>query len=308
MDHWGEFADRSYLEHFKHAKRLDYEDLFYAITNFEVEYFTTTQYSSSAQNVLARFKFLVAKAINDKTTLPKAILFVPDDDIIKQSASMKSEGIQGFVVVMQYLLEAIHHMVTAYKTNLPKKAIRDWYPQMIWILPPHHKYFSNNMKREQFSTAIEQILQDQFSHTCALHLKKVWDEHDEGLYYKEQRCYSQKGLHSYWTAIDAAVKFWDRTLSDILLKKQKKSAFKSTNANKLLSSRSEVRTTKPQMSEFPSTQCSQEKTKQHHMGHKNWHGKHRPEMGRSHHYLHNSYHDNRPHNIQDRRRRLPTPP
>ena len=180
-----EFTDRSHLVHFKHAHRPEPVDQQYSSEKFELICYTTTQYSSSTRNILARFKLLIAKAIQEQILLPKIILLVPDDDIIKQS-NVKDEGTSGYVVIMSYLVEEINRMLTAYKTKLPKKCIQDWFLHVVWILPPTHKYFSNNTDRECFALAMEQILQDQYPNNCALRLKKVWDKHDGELYYREQ--------------------------------------------------------------------------------------------------------------------------
>ena len=45
----------------------------------------------------------------------------------------------------------------------------------------------------------------------------------------EQRCFTDTGLTYYWAGVDAAMKFWNKTLSDILIKKSKKDGQKSVN-------------------------------------------------------------------------------
>ena len=44
----------------------------------------------------------------------------------------------------------------------------------------------------------------------------------------EQRRYTPEGLNDYWLAVDASVKFWDKTLAEIMIKRQKKAEFKDT--------------------------------------------------------------------------------
>ena len=61
----------------------------------------------------------------------------------------------------------------------------------------------------------------QYEYMCCLKLKKVWDEQEGLFYFMEQRRFSEEGLHAYWLAIDASIKFWHKTLSEILIKNQK---------------------------------------------------------------------------------------
>ena len=64
---------------------------------------------------------------------------------------------------------------------------------------------------------------------CTLRLKKIWNQKDGNLYLQEQRRYTPEGLSNYWSAIDAAIKFRDRTLSEIMQKRQKKEEFKENS-------------------------------------------------------------------------------
>ena len=63
---------------------------------------------------------------------------------------------------------------------------------------------------------------------CGLKLKKIWDDREGSLYYKEQRRMSQQGILDYWKSVDAAIKFWDKTLKDIMIKHQKKNPLQET--------------------------------------------------------------------------------
>ena len=116
---------------------------------------------------------------------------------------------------------------------LPKKAIRDYFPQVIWIAPPSHKYFQNNRAREMFTNLLEQKIAEKYEAMCCLRLKKFWYENCGALYMKEQRRFTPDGYFTYWRVVDAAVKFWARTLSDMLCKKQKKASYKLNKVGEL---------------------------------------------------------------------------
>ena len=200
----------------------------YAADNYEMCNFASTRYTSSCRNILARIKGLVVKAIDQQKYLPKALVFVVDDDIIRQANLPKDEVIDGeFQFIMKYLMEEIHRIVIGYKEKLPTKAKKDYLPHFIWIIPPVHKNFPNNSDREFFAEAIEKEV-EKYPDMCGLKLKKIWDERDGNLFLKEQRRYTQEGSIEYWKSLDAAIKFWDKTLIDIMMKRQKKNPLQET--------------------------------------------------------------------------------
>ena len=185
----------------------------------EVIDYSTTKYASSIRNILGRLKGILQKAITDNTMLPKVIVIVIDDDIIKQCNDEEEEGM---TIIISYLLTEFHCILTAYKSLLLTKSKRDFYPQVIWIAPPTHKYFVNNYARVTFTRILEEVIFKKFDSMCCLRLKKIWDTDCGGVYLKDERHFTPEGLYTYWRGVDTSIKFWDRTLAEILCKKQKK--------------------------------------------------------------------------------------
>ena len=146
--------------------------------SYEVEEFSASRYSSSVRSVLARCKALLAKAIHQEKVLPKVIVFVHDDDIIKQTNISKEEAKDGeFTIIVKYLLEEINRLVNDYAEKLPHKSKRQFHPHMLWILPPSHKYLANNVLCECYNQSLEEEVKA-YPAMCALRLKKVWNETD----------------------------------------------------------------------------------------------------------------------------------
>ena len=187
-----------------------------------MHHYSAAKYSSSHRNILARIKSLILKGLKEQTYLPKAIVFVLDDDLIKQSSIRSSNARNGdYQIILKYLMEEAHRIITTYKEGLPKKSKQPLYPHFIWVIPPTHKYFHNNALREYFAFSTEKEV-EKYPNMCGLRLKKIWDKKDGSLYLQEQRRFLQQGNIDYWRAVDAAVKFWDKTLGDIMVKCQKK--------------------------------------------------------------------------------------
>ena len=175
---------------------------------------------------------LLKKAIEEKTLLPKAIAVILDDDMIKQT-KFSGKHLQDFYAdSIKHLMEKFHREITAYKEHLPVKAKQDWLPHILWFVPPNHKYFNNNNKRNRFAHALQSAVEGYTEMAC-LELKKVWNEDDGALYLRPQARYTDQGLLKYWMAVDAAFKFWDKTLIDILIKRQKKDPTRATTATHL---------------------------------------------------------------------------
>ena len=217
----GRRISNSYTSYFKQVK-LPETNGWYCQTQYELHDFTTTRYSSAVRNILARLKSILVLAIMERKVFPKAIIVVPDDDIIKQSKIPKHEIREGeYKNVLKYLMEEFHRITAGYLDKLPTKAKEEFFRHIIWIAPPQHKYFSNNYEREQFTAAMEATV-ELYPNMAVLRLKKVWEENEGNLYMREQRRYTQAGYYSYWKSVDAALRFWDKTLKEIMLKKQKK--------------------------------------------------------------------------------------
>ena len=218
-----EFCLRTFSSHYKLvATASDKNSHWYVHNKYDMVEFSSSKYSTSIRNVLARIKAQINKAIGDQIFLPAVIVVVLDDDVIKQSKISYADAKEGeYRLIVKYLMEETHRLVINHQKNLPDKCKVEHFPHFIWIIPPNHKYFNNNRLREFFASAIEAEV-DKYHDMCALRLKKIWDEDEGSLYLREQRRYTEQGLNAYWSGVDKAIKFWDRTFKEIMLKKQKK--------------------------------------------------------------------------------------
>ena len=120
------FCSQSYTQHFKFRETATSEGKtaqMHCIEHYELIDYATTRYSSSVPNIMARLRLLLMKAIKDHVIFPKAIIFVLDNDVIKQSRIPVSEAAQGdYILIVKYLLEEISRVISAYVEKLPMKA------------------------------------------------------------------------------------------------------------------------------------------------------------------------------------------
>ena len=99
---------------------------------------------------------------------------------------------------------------------------------------------------------------------CFLRLKKCWDNRDGSLYLHEQNRFPPKELASYWSGVDAAIKFWDKTLIEVLTKKIKKNAMKISIAK---NKNPQMKSTITKVDHPPSRNLNiNRKTDRHHYG------------------------------------------
>ena len=198
------------MEHYRHVTNSNKERPF-VFEQYDVSDFSTTRYASNIRDVAARLRNLLYKAIRQETLLPKAIIFVVDDDLIKQvHMDIDREDLEEFYTeILGAMLSDMHETVIAYKDKLPKKSKTYNYPQILWISPPTNVNFYNNEKRKAFSAALLSAV-DNFAEMACLTLKKIWSEADRSLYLKHQSRFTPEGFHDYWSSIDAGMKFWKK--------------------------------------------------------------------------------------------------
>ena len=124
------FMDRSFTEHFRHFRNADKEPNF-TIQNFEVYDYSSTKYSSSIRGIIPRILSLMAKGITENKYLPATLVYVMDDNIIKQLGFNYPVKFKQLEIMLKYLVEELHRMLTRYKEKLPVKAKKLYHPQVI---------------------------------------------------------------------------------------------------------------------------------------------------------------------------------
>ena len=157
--------------------------------------------------------------------LPKLIVMVPDDDIIKTIGDQAQDVSKSFSRLLNYIMTEQEHAVAIFKENLPAKCLKERYPCFLWIHAPNHDGFCNNSLRFKFNRSIEETAK-LHPNVYSLMLKKVWDPKDENLFLKECQRFTADGYKSYWEAVDKTVRYFD----SVMLKKHDKERRKTLNS------------------------------------------------------------------------------
>ena len=151
--------------------------------------------------------------------LPKLVVLVPDDDIIKLfSQHDYAHGItKPMSRVLNHIMTDHERTISAYKEYLPTKSVKQGFPHILWIQAPLHQNFRNNNLHVKFNKCLSELI-PLHSNISTLELKKVWDPNDGNLFLAESQRFTSEGLRAYWEAVDRTVRYCD----SVLLKKQEK--------------------------------------------------------------------------------------
>ena len=216
-----EFAHGSFENYFKRNNNISYTK-----ETFDVSGFFTSRFTSNDQNAISRLRNALATAITAKVHLPKFIVIVPDDNLLRYAKIAKSETSS---VSMGKLINSVmlqhNRYIEIQKEYLPSKSQCDQFPIIIWIEAPINNSFPNNEKRIKFNKSLNHIAKFH-ENVHVLQLKKIWDPQDSNYYVFENRRFTVFGLGKYWEAVNATIKFADT----ILIKKVQRKAARAKAA------------------------------------------------------------------------------
>ena len=218
-----EFGSRSFDQFYLSRMSADC----YIKTHFDITSYTNNMFSENP-SVIGRLGNLVKNALDNsmfnkkRIPLPKMIVVVPDDDIIKCLKEISQDVSKSMSRLVNYIMTEHERNIASFKAGLPAKCKKEGYPHILWILAPMHVNYPNNADRYKFNKAVEDMAKVH-TNISSLELKKVWNERDDGLYIKEQQRYTTDGLKSYWEAVDKTVRYCD---SVILKRKMTTKKFK----------------------------------------------------------------------------------
>ena len=163
-------------------------------------------------NIFSRLFNNIVSAIEDQIRFLKLIVMVTDSDIIKNVDTKKSDAESLFETLMRDFIAKLHKLMIDHKAILPQKALKYKYPTFLWILPPGHCNFNDNQRRQWYASAIEKNVMA-FNEMRFMRLKS-WDFNDTNLVMETPTGYrfTSQGLLRYWTAVNAAIQFWDKSM------------------------------------------------------------------------------------------------
>ena len=174
-------------------------------THFEVESFSSSEQRSNNPNALSRFRNLIIRAFNALCRLPRLIIIVFEDDLL-QMITMDEYGISdAYKVMLKWLIREINRSITIIRDKIPKKALKEDWPHVLFLAPTVHKNYNNDKYHRKFTHCLENEVRESNNsdNLSVLRFPKLsWDPDNGNLYLKEQRRHTSDGIGSFWQAVD----------------------------------------------------------------------------------------------------------
>ena len=160
----------------------------YTTDNFKVAGFNNNKFGTNNPNAVSRIRNLMVRALKEQVFLPKMIIIVVDDDIIRYLNFYNFGMSEAFGKLINHIMVEHNRILEAYLEYLPKRAIPPGgeLPQIFWIAPPLHTNFANNSVRNKFTKALNTMAKFH-SNVHVLELKKGWEFENGNFYLHEHR-------------------------------------------------------------------------------------------------------------------------
>ena len=185
------FCQNTVTTHFTSQK----EENSYAKRNFEVSTITSNLFLSNERNIFTRWRNMLVMQTREVKPLPKMILFVPDDDIIRELKNYKSKTAD-YGRAIEWFMREFSRIIDSWKDFLPAKAKKAYWPHFIWIKPVRNVNFRNNGPRDAFGRELDARAQ-LFERTWAVDLEQLWEFDDVSLFLALQQRFTNEGKHVY---------------------------------------------------------------------------------------------------------------
>ena len=221
-----EFVHTSFNQYVRHSGNSSEEQKFHMKELYEIKDAASDKYTSLNTNMVCRVRNHLIQMIKEYVLLPKAIVLILDDDLIRFVEYEGNDVIVTYKKILSWLMKEVHRLILSYKDLMPNKARRYKYPAVLWIAPPMNINFFNNDLRKDFIIALDDVVAT-YPEMWALQLKKVWEPDNRNYYNDESNRYTATGLSTYWRAVDSTFKFWDTNLNHKAMMKSENHAQKS---------------------------------------------------------------------------------
>ena len=211
------------MEPYFRIKSLEKFGTGYVRDNYDVLGKLSNKFMSNDPNLISRLRSLLVDAMQKQVILPRYVVMVLDDDILKFLGLEAKAGVAKAIGrILNEIMTDTRKLIQRQKEYLEKKSKREMFPQVVWIEAPYHQNYQNNDLRQIYNEVLNKVAQFNEDVTV-LQLKKIWDHENGRLFLADSSRYTAQGYATYWAAIDCTLRFMDTILIDKILNKSKKS-------------------------------------------------------------------------------------
>ena len=177
----------------------------YMASNFDVKAYGGAD-NLRNRSVLGRLHNALVNALIEDRPLPKYMLVVIDDDILR-CVKFNRQGLSMvFGRCIQWLADEMHTMIVQLKEKLPNKAKKASYPLLFWVALPYHCCFPNNNIQFKFNQSMEKVV-PLYENMKILKIRRRWNYVDDSV--SPLGSVSPAGHIKYWSGVDEALQFWE---------------------------------------------------------------------------------------------------
>ena len=180
----------------------------YSTRNFQVIVQASTESKSNNPNLLARLRNSLVHAINKCNQLPKLIVIVLEDDIIRSMNLDELSMTAVFGRLIKWLANEYRKIIDTIKDLIPTNAKQEGFPKFIWVNPTRHINYTNNVARKKFGVCLENVVKTLDNHV-ALRLVHKWDFNDSNIFLKEEQRFSITGICDFWSSVDKTIEYFE---------------------------------------------------------------------------------------------------
>ena len=188
-----------------------HRDNLFTTNSFETSVFSSGTHSAN-RSVMCRLVNCFINAFNTKMKIPKWIVIVMEDDLIRNLPTRNKGMTAAYKKSISWMMTEQKKAVNRFKCYLPTRAKKhmNW-PMIVWITPTLHVFYHNFNQRKKCTRALRAAADDH--DIIILPLRQVWDYKNTDLFTAAQLKYTNTGLTTLWTAVDRSIKFVDQRVS-----------------------------------------------------------------------------------------------
>ena len=98
---------------------------------------------------MSRLVNCVTNAINTKLSLPKWMLIVVEDDLMKDNIVQHATADE-YKEMIDWIMAEHAKVITRFKSYMPMKAKKYQWPLILWVIPTLHVNYNNFSQRKNF--------------------------------------------------------------------------------------------------------------------------------------------------------------
>ena len=206
----------------------------YTATNFQIRVIAASPVSSRNPDPIARVRNSLIQAWETFKCIPKIIIVVPENDIIKGvKTSSSSAAFTQYMKSIEWIADEHVKIIDFFKKYCTGKQLKNrrYWPFYLWIAASIHSRYEDYSKRIRFNRALDDTSK---IHPRMTVLKPVqqWDSEDASLVSNIDRLLTGNGWNAFWTAVDCAVSYFDsKVIPNIIENKTRNQFHYRSNSN-----------------------------------------------------------------------------